>query len=300
MEGGIPPREFHACSEGMLVKGKRHQCPAPTKTGKSIAWLAHWIRIALAGEGVMILDRENGSDEYARRMEAIASSWNLSTVQLTSLRNNLVYFEYPRLKDGDANALLELVSDCATELVVFDSQRMFLTDLGLRENEADDYAKFMAAMIDPLHDCEVTTFILDNTGYVDSGRSRGSVTKADLNEVILVMSVDEPFDAAKRGRLRLTIGDTRFGNRGTWTMSVGAGHFGYWTAVDESEPVKGSKAESLIIEILNDEPFVHTKTRVRQTVGGNRDAFDEAWGRLIEEGSIQERNKKWALKFSGE
>ena len=47
--------------------------PAPRKKGKSIAMLVHWTRMALEGATVIILDRENGADEYARRLRVALS-----------------------------------------------------------------------------------------------------------------------------------------------------------------------------------------------------------------------------------
>ena len=41
--------------------------------------------------------------------------------------------------------------------LVFDSQRMFLTDLGLSEGDADEYAAFMQYAVEPLFSAGVAT-----------------------------------------------------------------------------------------------------------------------------------------------
>ena len=74
------------------------------------------------------------------------------------------------------------------DLVIFDSQRRFLTDLGLDEDSSDDYAKFAAATIDAfLFEVGIATLIEDNTGHVQKDRGRGSSAKADLNEVSFIL-----------------------------------------------------------------------------------------------------------------
>lgn len=303
---GIPPREYHVLSEGMLVKGKKHQCPGPAKTGKSLVWLAHFARMAMAGERIIVLDRENGQDEYARRLNAIINDWKLTAIQIQAVQENLTYVEFPALRSNDADDLRMYMRRQKIDLIAFDSQRMFLTDLGLGEDKADDYAKFMAYIVDPVNQDDVTTLILDNTGHGEPERSRGTITKVDLNEVTLVMSVDEPFDLDQRGRVRLQIKETRFGNRGTWTMSIGGGHFGHWEQVESAVPAKtsGGKAEGLLIKILADEPYKYTKTKLREMVGGSRSAFDAAWTRLEQDGALVSRKRGkddiWALNVKGE
>jgi hypothetical protein len=113
---------------------------------------------------------------------------------------------------------------------------MFLTDFALREGEADDYAAFMGFLIDPLFRAGLATLILDNTGHRDTGRARGSITKNDLNEVMLSLEVAKTFDQHQKGQLRLKVKDSRFGNRGDWTMAIGGGEFGSWKSTDTGVP----------------------------------------------------------------
>jgi hypothetical protein len=72
---GLPPREFIPGMGGALVRGKRHHIHGPAKTGKTetIA-VVGGLDIAAAGCTVVVLDRENGADEYARRVAAVLNA----------------------------------------------------------------------------------------------------------------------------------------------------------------------------------------------------------------------------------
>ncbi len=231
LEQGIAPLDFLPASERMLVRGKRHLLPAPKKTGKSLGMLVHWVDMMLAGARVTILDRENGADLYAARLGTIADSRGLDETQRALVRSGLVYYEFPKIRDYDKADLAEELADA--DLVVFDSQRRFLSDLGLEENDSDDYAEFAAATIDVLFEAGIATMILDNTGHQENGRARGSSAKEDLNEICFTLEAVEPYSERRAGRIRLRLepGRSRFGNEGTWDMVIGAGVFGGWDLV---------------------------------------------------------------------
>jgi hypothetical protein len=220
----------------MLVKGKRHLIAAPRKEGKSIAMLVHWVRVALAGGQVIILDRENGAELYADRLGAIIAAWDLTRGHKAKLRRNLRYYEFPRLRREDGTALAEMAKNA--DVVVFDAQRMFLTDWGLDEDDSGDYAQFMVYAIEPLFRAGVATVILDNTGHKERERSRGSSAKGDLNEVLLVLKTQDPFSKHRQGRVQLVLepGSSRFGNEGTWEMRIGSGAFSPWQRVGQEPP----------------------------------------------------------------
>ncbi len=226
---GIPPREYHAHSAGMFVRGKRITIAAPRKSGKSLACLAHWVRMVLAGERVAILDRENGGDEYSRRLDQIMDAWQLGAAERDLVAANLIYIEHPRLRRGDyADLVRYFAEELAVDLVCFDSQRMFLSDFGLKEKDSDDYTTFMDQAVDPLAIAGVTTVTLDNTGHGDQKRGRGTASKGDLNEILFYLEGVVPFDKATTGEIKLVIDDSRFGDSGSWTMQIGGGVFGEW------------------------------------------------------------------------
>ena len=228
IENGLPALDYLPRSEGMLLRGKRHMIAAPNKTGKSLGMLVHLVDMVLAGAVAAVLDRENGSEVYARRLADICRARRLSKADREKVSAGLRYFEFPMLRPDDGEALAGLFT--RTDLVVFDSQRMFLTDLGLKESESDDYSRFMSYAVDPLFRAGVATVILDNTGHSEKTRARGSASKGDLNEILFSMTADHEFDLNRRGTLRLKVERTRFGNTGEWTMEVGGGTYGPWTA----------------------------------------------------------------------
>jgi hypothetical protein len=230
---GIPAIDYLPASEEMLVRAKRHQIAAPKKEGKSITMLVHWVAMAVDGARVVILDRENGADLYASRLEAIIAAFELDEAEQELLAENLVYYEFPRLRLDDGDQLAAL---CAgADIVVFDSQRMFLTDLGLAEDKSDDYARFVGVAVDPLFRAGIATMILDNTGHQEPKRSRGSSSKGDLNEIIFTLEAVEPFDLATVGKARLEVSHSRFGNTGRWDMTIGGGTFTRWQRVDKTD-----------------------------------------------------------------
>jgi hypothetical protein len=207
----------------MLRRGKRHYIAAPAKEGKSIAVEAHLVDMALAGAKVVVLDRENGQETYAERLADIMKARRLELEQREQVRVGLRYFEFPQLKAGDED---ELIGEfAAADLVVFDSQRMFLSDLGMSEDASDDYARFMSYIVEPLFRAGVATLILDNTGHKDTKRGRGSTSKGDLNEILFYLETVTPFTSLQRGQVKLVIDRSRSGNSGEWTMDLGGGYF---------------------------------------------------------------------------
>lgn len=252
IEDGIPPIEYLPASDEMLRRGKRHYIAAPRKEGKSIAVLAHLVDMALADAEVVVLDRENGQELYASRLADVMTARKLSTKQRKQVGKRLSYYEFPTLKSGDAEDLVELLG--AADLVVFDSQRMFLSDLGLREAESDDYASFMAYVIDPLFRAQVATLILDNTGHKEQTRGRGTSSKGDLNEILFSIETITPFDLYKRGKIKLKIEDSRMGNRGEWTMDLGGGYFYPWEQVNTDTAPRADFREAAEAALTDGKP----------------------------------------------
>jgi hypothetical protein len=277
IEGGIPPLEYLAASEGMLIKGKRHLIPGPKKSGKTISMLVHGVVMALAGARVIIFDRENGASEYASRLSDITSEWGLTPAQTKKVQRNLTYFAFPHFKPGDGPDLVKLAQ--TADVVVFDSTRMFLTDLSLKEDSTDDYATFMYHLIDPLFSANVATVVLDNTGHSNTTRARGASGKGDLNEVLFTFDKVEQFSLTRKGKVKLTIADSRFGNEGEWYMTIGGGAFEPWSRFDgnastvdpafreaaenalQAAGLVGLSSTKLIEEIRKSYPIRHAKAR---------------------------------------
>jgi hypothetical protein len=223
---GIEPMSYIPGSAGTLIAKARHQATAPRKVGKSICWQMTAIRIALEGGKVVTVDRENGERRYGLRLEDMMAAWGLTPEQLRLIQENWHYFPWPTLLREDKARLAE--EWAAFDLVVFDSQRGFMTGLGLKENESDDYSEFMDALIDPLHQAGVATLVLHNTGYGDKDRGRGSSSQGDLHDVLLSMKKTEPYFIDTTGKVFLEIKENREGHSGAWACTIGGGVYGDW------------------------------------------------------------------------
>jgi hypothetical protein len=237
VEEGIPELEYLPGGDGMIVRGARHQLSAYQKTGKSIGGLVLWHDMVLAGCRVAVLDRENGRRTYAERLAGIMDAREHTPKSKKTLGENLHYYEFPQLRIDDAANLAGWATGQRLDLVVFDSQRMFLTDVGLSEDSADDYARFMARIIDPLFNAGVATMILDNTGHGDRTRARSTSSKGDLNEILFTLEIDTEFSLGNAGRLRLRLepGRSRYGHTGEWLLEIGGGIFGHWQPLGEGQ-----------------------------------------------------------------
>jgi hypothetical protein len=284
---GIPAAEYLPASDGMLRRGKRHYTPAPKKVGKSITSLVHSVDMVLAGARCVVFDRENGGDLYATRLQAIIHARGLDQEQQETIRAGLAYFEFPKLRAGDESELVALCADA--DLVIFDSQRMYLSDLGLDENSSNDYATFMAALVEPLFEAGIATQILDNAGHAEAKRGRGTSSKGDLNEILFTLETVEKFDLETAGRVRLEIDDSRFGNTGRWEMAIGGGVFGSWERADvaDAEGPVGFRPTSLMERASRylescDEP--QSRRTVTAAIGGKA-----AFARLAIDVLVRER-----------
>lgn len=121
---GVPPLSYVPGADGMLVRDQRHLIAAPKKTGKSIGTLVQCVDICLAGGTVAILDCENGTNTFVARLAPILEARDLKPRAVKKLLSDqLRYYDFPRIEEGDAAHLVEELGD--RDLVVFDSQRMF-------------------------------------------------------------------------------------------------------------------------------------------------------------------------------
>jgi hypothetical protein len=57
--------------EPWLIASKRYLMPAPAGTGKSLAAIVIAVEVVASGGTVAILDVENGSEEYATRLDYV-------------------------------------------------------------------------------------------------------------------------------------------------------------------------------------------------------------------------------------
>jgi len=253
IEKGVPALDFLPASEEMFVRGKRHTIAAPYKQGKSIAMLVHAVDMVLAGGRVSILDRENGAQLYALRLRDIMDSRKLVSEERTQLWDKLAYYDFPSLRSEDADDLVPHLG--SVDLVIFDSQRKFLSNLGMKEDSSDDYSDFMEMIIDPLFQVGVATLLLDNTGHSNTKRGRGTSSKGDLNEVLFSLKTVEPFDVFRQGRVDLKVEDSRFGNTGSWSMAIGGGTYGSFSGGGPVNPRPDFRAAAEAVLKTAEEPM---------------------------------------------
>lgn len=217
-----------------LPQGMFTLLAAPAKTGKSLLALVSAVDGALAGRRWVILDRENGTDEYARRMQGdpgqgltgIAEARALTGRRAELVRSGVAYHPFPTVPwDDDADALDYLRG---FHVVVFDSSRRFQSALtGADENSSTDYAQMVEMLVMPLKAHGVTVLILDNTGHEEQGRARGTSAKGDLPDLALIAAQETTFSAREQGAIRITVDRGRAGGHvGPWRLQLGGGMVG--------------------------------------------------------------------------
>lgn len=285
IENGLPEREWVPASRGMLARGKRHHIPAPLKSGKSLGMLVHAVNVVDNGGYVVIVDRENGADEYARRLRDVLRDRPESTRE--AVRQRLVYYAWPAITLDDGPALAAALAQA--DLVIIDSTRAILSSLSLAEDSSDDFAKFSVRVIEPLFRAGIATVLLDNTGHSDSTRARGSASKGDLADVVFTLKAVEPFDARQRGRLRLVRAHSRFGDvAASFDLELGGGHFGRFAASENESVDGGAPADVMrrVLDAIKADPGL-SKRAVRQAVQGSNDHKDDALDELTRAGDIR-------------
>jgi hypothetical protein len=245
---GIKEREFIAGTDRTLAVGKRHHVAADRKSGKSLVeGVCTAVRIVQAGGSVAILDRENGADEYARRLESVMTGVGADAKLWKAVAGRYSYYEFPHLqREWETDpSYVEHFAGC--DLVIFDSSRAHLTSLGLKENSNDDFADFTEAVITPLYTGGVATMILDNTGW-SGDHARGASTKGDLCDVLFRFRKVKDFSTSTRGEVELIVDASRLGELdGAWSMELGGGHYGPWVRKIAS----ASKVQVITDEIID-------------------------------------------------
>jgi hypothetical protein len=194
-------------------------------SGKSWAELILAVQVCEAGGSVLYADWENGPRRQAERLAAILADRPSAT--RAAVAERLDYRPNPRLgKLGSASAVEEWAAlFTGRDLAVIDSCARALAQLGLDENQAADFARFMVSYIDPIAAQNVAVDLLDNTGWSESDRTRGSSAKLDLVECAhRVTSTDIAPD--KAGTITLDRVRSRDGDEALQlVVNVGAGSY---------------------------------------------------------------------------
>jgi hypothetical protein len=252
IDAGIPDREYVRGARGLLAKAKRYHVTAERKTGKSVSiTVVMAVHIVAAGGTVAVLDRENGADEYARRLETVLDARDADSAFRQRVKQHLRYYAWPSMDLRWREDPSYPAAFGEADVVIFDSTRSHTAPLGLRENESDDFAMFTAALIDPLMRAGMTTIMLDNTGHEEQGRARGTSAKEDLCDVAFTMRTLKRFSTSEAGRLELRCVASRLGEiGGVWEMELGAGHYGTWKQIGARPPEARDDLREAALEVL--------------------------------------------------
>ena len=294
---GIPEPTFVPGCDGWLRAGKRYLCPAPAGTGKSLTWLTVAVTIVENGGTVVILDVENGEEEYARRLEDILTARGANTELPDACQQRLRYHAWPQL--SLAWQAEQWAAELATaNLVILDSSRMALTSVGLAEDSADDYSQFVGRLILPLSRAGIATVVLDNTGH-EGDRARGTKAKEDLNEVVYRLVAVEPFDRDQAGEARLVRGRHRFaGLPREISLKLGGGTYGDPEVAPDTDDRDGFRPTVLMertSRAIEERPGVSAR-ELRAAVKGKHDAKATALRILVEEGYVLQQDDGKAVR----
>ena len=246
LRGGLPERPKVPGSP-IWHRGKRHLFASAAKSGKSLFALVHAIDVACAGGTVMILDRENGTDEYARRVKSICDARPEAEA---AVAKGLRYYGWPTLKFADALDESFIAHVKEADVVIFDASRPWLSAFGLKEDLSDDYAQFMSGLVDPMAKAGLAVVVLDNTGHDEQGRARGSSAKGDLHDLTFNVRTVKKFAVEYTGALVITPQLTRFDPGGPWRMSLGGGVYSSPKTVVDEGPERDLKRLALVEELL--------------------------------------------------
>ena len=220
-------------------QARRGRCGA--QAGKSLAFgIVAALDIVAAGGVVAVLDRENGQDEYARRLDSVLTARGVSPAMRDLVRRNYRYHAWPSLKLewGQDPVAYAQAFDGAT-VVMLDSTRKFLTAVALAEDDSDDYARFTELLIDPLARAGISVVLFDNTGHGAKDRSRGTSAKEDLADLVFSLESALGFSLARRGTLELSCRASRLGEvEGSWMLDLGGGKYGSWHRKDGADSRK--------------------------------------------------------------
>jgi AAA domain len=293
IEQGIPEREYVPGAAGLIPKAKRLHVAAPAKAGKSIAFgVVTALDIIAAGGSVVVLDRENGRDEYARRLDDVLNARGADEKFCREVRQRLRYHDWPALSLDWRDDPAYPAEFAGADVVVFDGTRSHTAPLKLAEDSSDDWALFTASLIDPLMQTGIATIALDNSGH-DSRRPRGTSSKEDLSDMVLVLT-GKPFSKSHTGLLTLECSHSRIGEitpGDTWQMTIGSGTYSSWRRcntrnADASSKPRPEAMMQAISEAVEQTPGIGTKG-IRDAVKGSSHEKDYALNLLVEEGYVK-------------
>ncbi len=158
----------------------------------------------------------------------------------------------------------------------------------------------------PCMDAGASLQVVNHMNQTGTGMSLKRITMAGSGEWadswLLLADREPPAVDAGSFKLTLEVGSRQWGGM-TWELDLEIGRFDEDTGTHDGEIAwdirRGStvaaegkatasrdKAESRILDTLADDPWEFTKSQVKTTVGGNKDAFEDAFGSLAQRAVI--------------
>ena len=219
MRGGRPARDMVAGSNGLVARGIAHTLFGARGCGKSFVMAVLGASMAHAGERVLVLDRENGDSVAAERFSCILDAhpdWEHVVDD-----GHFVGKHYPTLDPRWNGADVAEALDGFT-VVMLDSTREFLGQLGGGNNDDDAVTLLWNTAVTPLLRRGVAVVLADNTGHKHPGRPKGAGGKMDAAPQIYRVEPVAEFNPTLTGEVRLTCTRSRFGDIDrTWTARLG-------------------------------------------------------------------------------
>lgn len=235
-----PAREELPGGAGLIHRGQPVLFFSDRGAGKTTVALVLALSVAAAGGRVFYFDRENGAALTRTRVEEIidANGWPdlLSSGQFVGRH-------YPPLSPGwSPEAYGEVIAAGGFVLVIYDSLREAISQLGGDPNLDKDISRFVDLAVTPLVRRGIAVVTPDNTGHEEKGRPKGSGSKLDAIPQAYKVRTVENFTPAQLGRIEVDCTRSRFGDIGRrWTMKVGAGVFELPQARDVAPSVKATR-----------------------------------------------------------
>ena len=173
-----PAREEVPGSGGLYHRDHAAILFSERGAGKTTVALVAGFSVAAAGGTVYYFDRENGAALTKARVESILDSHEDWPDVLAAGR--FVGRHYPALGKGwEPEHYGEAIASREITLVIYDSLREAISQLGGDPNSDADISRFIDLAVTPLVRRGISVVVLDNTGHEHTGRPKGSGSKLD-------------------------------------------------------------------------------------------------------------------------
>lgn len=299
-----PKNKIPLDEDGVFLTERIHWISGAAGDGKSI--LAYWKLVQLAKRRAhsAIYECEMGEDLVMGLLRNLGAT-----------DGDLKYIHY--FKANEDGTVVNLVRHgrafCAMLIrrgitaLLYDALNPLLVASSLNENLAADVRAFVTATCFPIANSSGLVLVIDHTGKVIKGQSRGSSDKPAAGHVDLVLRKTETFGRGISGAMELTCNKDRTGSildGSRLTIKVEASPDGslrlkpdMWDwKLSESEPVRlraGGTTQQKLVEFGRDLPEGFTPRQAAQFLGISEKSVGMSLGR----GAKPDKNGKVVFKL---